>query len=75
MTSFLVSKREKKTFDEKISKLAVKTQQNIRASINSFSRFCQEKYNGRNSDDIFNELKTLEKSEQVEAIKDLLQYF
>jgi hypothetical protein len=30
MTSFLIEKQNKKTFDEKISKLSIKTRQNIK---------------------------------------------
>jgi hypothetical protein len=46
MTSFLIKKQNQKTFDEKILKLSIKTRQNILASINSFSRFCEEYYEG-----------------------------
>ena len=73
MTSFLIEKQNKKTFDEKISKLSIKTRQNIIASINSFSRFCEEYYEGRSPDNIFKEVKTLKIDEQGQAVKNILQ--
>jgi integrase len=69
----LISKNQQKSFEEKISKLSVKTQQNINAAKNSFNRFCQEYYDGRTMDDIFKELKTIKEEEQTHAIKDMLQ--
>ena len=42
MTSFLVKKTTKRSFDEKIAKLAVKTQQNIYATRNSIAGFCNK---------------------------------
>jgi len=69
MTSFLIEKQNQKTFDEKISKLSIKTRQNILASINSFSRFCEEYYDSRSPDNIFNEVKTIEGKEQPKAIR------
>jgi hypothetical protein len=59
MTSFLVEKTTKRSFSEKITKFAVKTQQNINASRNSFAGLCADYYDGRSENDIFAELKTL----------------
>jgi len=73
MTLFLVEKNTKKSFDEKIAKLAVKTQQNINAARNSFTGFFTGYYDGRSDNDIFAELKTLKRNEQTQAIKDVLQ--
>ena len=73
MTSFLIEKQNQKTFDEKISKLSIKTCQNIRASINSFSRFCEEYYEGRLPGNIFKEVKTLKLEGQSQAIRNILQ--
>ena len=73
MTSFLVEKKNQRSFEDKVSKLSIKTRQNIKASKNSFDRFCQEHYDGRTIDDIFRELKTLKNEEQTEAIRDILQ--
>ncbi len=72
MTSFLVEKKNAKSFEDKISKLSIRTRQNIEASKNSFDRFCREYYDGRTIDDIFRELRTL-REEQTEAIRDTLQ--
>ena len=46
MSSFLIKEKTKKSFDDKISKLARKTQDNIHASMKSFERFCPECYDG-----------------------------
>jgi len=73
MTSFLVEKKNKKSFEDKVSKLSIRTRQNIEASKNSFDRFCQNYYDGRTIDDIFRELGTLKGEEQTEAIRDALQ--
>jgi len=73
MTSFLIEKQNQKTFDGKISKLSIKTRQHILASINSFSRFCEEYYDGRSPDNIFKEVKTINADEQTQAIKNILQ--
>ena len=47
MTSFLVEKKNKKSFEDKVSKLSIRTRQNIKAAKNSFDRFCQDYYDGR----------------------------
>ncbi len=73
MTSFLVQKKNLKSFEDKISKLSIKTRQNIEASKNSFNKFCQDYYDGRTIEDIFLELGTLKGNEQTEAIRDTLQ--
>jgi len=73
MTSFLVEKKNQKSFEEKVIKLSIRTRQNIEASKNSFDRFCQSYYDGRTIDDIFRELGTLKGREQTEAIRDTLQ--
>ena len=73
MTSFLVEKKNQKSFEEKVIKLSIRTRQNIEASKNSFDRFCQSYYDGRTIDDIFRELGTLKGKEQTEAIRDTLQ--
>jgi len=73
MSSFLIKQKTKKSFDEKISKLARKTQDNIHASKKSFERFCPECYDGRNSEEIFSELKILKANDQTEALREVLQ--
>ena len=57
-------KIKSKTFDEKTSKLLIKTHQNILASINLFSRFYEEYCDKRLSDNIFEEIKNIKKEEQ-----------
>ena len=73
MSSFLITKKESKTFEDKISKLAKKTQSNIHAAANSFDRFCSEFYEGRKSGEIFAELNILKGTEQSDAIREVLQ--
>ena len=73
MSSFLIKEKTKKSFDDKISKLARKTQDNIHASMKSFERFCPECYDGRSSEEIFNELKILKEKDQTEALREVLQ--
>jgi len=73
MSSFLIKEKTKKSFDDKISKLARKTQDNIHASKKSFERFCPECYDDRSSEEIFNELKILKEKDQTEALREVLQ--
>jgi len=73
MSTFLIKEKTKKSFEDKISKLARKTQDNIHASKKSFERFCPECYDGRNSEEIFNELKILKEKDQTEALREVLQ--
>ncbi|MCH9042069.1 MAG: site-specific integrase [Thaumarchaeota archaeon] len=73
MSSFLIKQKTKKSFEDKIRKLAQKTKANIYASENSFKRFCLEFYDGRNSKEIFSELNILKGEEQVDALREVLQ--
>jgi len=73
MSSFLIKKKQKRSFEDKISKLAKKTQSNIYAAERSFDRFCLEFYDGRKSVEIFAELNILKNKEQPEAIREVLQ--
>lgn len=73
MSSFLIKNKTEKSFEDKISKLSRKTKDNINASRKSFDRFCSEYYDGRNSEDIFNELNVLKGEEQTEALREVLQ--
>jgi len=73
MSSFLIKQKTKKSFEDKISKLARKTQDNIKASKKSFDRFCPECYDGRNSEEIFNELKIQKEQDKTEALREVLQ--
>lgn len=73
MSSFLIKQKTKKSFEDKIRKLARKTKANIYASENSFKRFCSEFYDGRDSKEIFSELNILKGKEQSEALREVLQ--
>ena len=73
MESFLDTKKESKTFEEKIKKLSIKTRANIKASRHSFEKFCNEYYDGRKADEIFAELRLHKGDEQNEALRDVLQ--
>lgn len=73
MTSFLVEKSKSKSFEDKTSKLSIKTRQSIDSSKNSFNKFCESYYDGRKIDDIFRELNTLKDDEQTQAVRDTLQ--
>lgn len=55
MSSFLIKNKSEKSFEEKISKLARKTQESIKASNKSFEKFCMDNYDERTSQDIFDE--------------------
>jgi len=73
MSSFLVKKKQQKTFQERISKKAVTTQNTIKTAIRTFERFCYENYEGRKPDEIFDELRTFKDHEQTDAVFNILQ--
>ncbi len=73
MASFLLTNKEKKTFEDRLNKKAPSTQNTIKTSIYSFERFCAENYNDRKPNEIFDELRILKGEEQTDAIYDVLQ--
>lgn len=73
MSLFLIKNKTEKTFGDKIAKLSRKTQDSIKASDKSFDKFCLENYDGRNSQNIFNELNTLKDKEKTHALREVLQ--
>ena len=73
MSSFLIKNRKKKTFEDKIEKYAKKTQESIWASISNFERFCLDFYEGRKSQDIFDEINVLQNDEKNHAVRDVIQ--
>jgi len=73
LESFLKTKQQTKTFEEKISKLSKKTRDNINASRHSFEKFCIEYYDGRKADEIFEELCLHKGNDQIEALRGVLQ--
>jgi len=73
MASFLLTNKEKKTFQDRLNKKAPSTQNTIHTAIDSFERFCAENYDGRKPKEIFVELRILKGEEQTDAIYDVLQ--
>jgi len=73
MSSFLIEKKKKKTFEEKISKYSENMKSSIYAAKKSFDKFCLEYYDGRKSEEIFKELNLLKDQEQTDAIREVLQ--
>ena len=73
MSSFLIKSKTEKTFEDKISRLSRKTQENIKAANRSFDRFCQAYYNEKTSEDIFEELNILKDKEHIHALREVLQ--
>jgi len=73
MTSFLLTNKEKKTFQDRLNKKAPSTQNTIHTAIDSFERFCAKNYGGRKPNEIFDELRILKGEEQTDAIYDVLQ--
>ncbi len=73
MSSFLSKKRTKEGFLEKISSEPAATRGNRIFSIKNFERFVKTKYDGRNFEEICEELITLQGQERENALYDMLQ--
>lgn len=73
MSSFLIKKKDEKTFEEKIENRSNRTKEIFETVQKSFDKFCHEYYEGRTSKAIFTELHVLSEKEQVDAIFDMLQ--
>lgn len=73
MSSFLLQKKSKKTFQEKISKKAPSTKRTIKTAVDSFDKFCSEFYDDRTANEIFEELHTLKGEEQTDAVFEVIQ--
>ena len=73
MSSFLLTKKQEQTFEEKISNRSKRTQQIFQTVQKSFNQFCVEFYDSRTSGEIFEELESLNDSEKTDAICDVLQ--
>jgi len=73
MDSFLIAKKQAKSFDDKISKFAKHTQDSVNSTNRSFDKFCKLYYDNRESQAIFDELNTLKGIEQMESVRDVLQ--
>jgi len=69
--SYVLKTEKKKSFDEKIKYLSKGSQTVVKASNNSFSRFCEEKYK-KSSITVFQDIKEL-KENQLETVRTILQ--
>ncbi len=74
MQSFLLKRKNKKSFLEGIQTLQYSTRENYLASLNQFEKFCKKKYSNRNMQNIVDELKSL-KDQRDDAFIGLLQDF
>ena len=73
MSSFLLKKKQEKTFEQKIANRSKRTREIFETVQKSFNIFCQEYYEGRTSKEIFEELRILDETERLDAIFDILQ--
>ena len=73
MSSFLLKKKQEKTFEQKIANRSKRTREIFETVQKSFNQFCQEHYEGRTSHDLFEELHVLDDKERLDAILDILQ--
>lgn len=73
MSSFLLKKKQEKTFEQKIANRPKRTREIFQIVQKSFNQFCQEYYEGRTSKELFEELHVLNDSERQDAIFDILQ--
>jgi len=74
-SSFLIKSKNKKSFLEGIQILQYSTRENYLASLNRLEKFSNLMYEGRTTQDILNELKSLKNQERDEAFFGLLQDF
>jgi len=73
MYSFLLNKKLLKTWDEKLANKSKRTQDGYASVIRAFDNFCNESYNKRTKDEIFDELSVLKGDEKTIATADLIQ--
>jgi len=73
MSSFLLKKKQEKTFEQKIANRSKRTREIFETVQKSFNQFCQEYYEDRTAKEIFEELHVLGNKERVDAIFDILQ--
>jgi len=73
MSSFLSKKRTKEGFFERISSEPVATKNNRVASLKNFEIFVESKYEGRDLEDICEEIQALQGQEKDNALYDMLQ--
>ncbi|WP_268541343.1 tyrosine-type recombinase/integrase [Candidatus Nitrosotenuis cloacae] len=75
MQSFLLKTKTKKSFLERLSSLKYSTRENYQASLHRFEQFCNSNYQGRTSENIIHELKSIKPEERDDAYFGLLQDF
>lgn len=75
MQSFLLKKKTKKSFIEGILSLKLSTRENYASALHQFEKFCCDFYDGRNNEEIANELKLIPQSDRDEVYYGLLQDF
>ena len=75
MSSFLLKEKTKASFMTKLLPLKFSTKENYRSSLKKFETFCSESYQGRKSDEIIDEIKSLKENLRDEAFYEVLQGF
>ena len=70
MTSFLITKKDNKSYEEKLSSAPESTKRNKAYAVQVFERFCQERYE-KNSEDIIKEIIKI-KQDQLEEYENAL---
>lgn len=73
MTYLLRSQRTQENYFEKLTTKAVNTRKNFEFAVTNFNRFCAEKFDDRNSEEIIQEIMTLKGEEREQALYDVLQ--
>ncbi len=73
MSSFLLHKKQEKTFEQKIANRSKRTREIFETVQKSFNQFCQECYEDRTAKEIFEELHVLGDKERLDTIFDILQ--
>jgi len=73
MSSFLLHKKQERTFEQKIANRSKRTREIFETVQKSFNQFCQEYYEDRTAKEIFEELHVLEEKERLDTIFDILQ--
>lgn len=73
MSSFLLKKKQEKTFEQKIENRSKRTREIFATVQRSFNKFCLEFYEGRSSQEIFNELRVIDEPERIDTILEIIQ--
>ena len=73
LTYLLRSQRTQENYLEKLETKAEGTRNNFRFAITNFNKFCLEKFDDRNSEEIIQEITTLKGEEREQSLYDVLQ--